>query len=129
MSFRARLALAMGALILVITAAIWIYLPRKLEDEALALTKQKAETLAQLTAFTIHPSIYFGDRAALEEALSGTRNDKDVAYVLVVDAAGNTLSAFHPELRNAPDLYKTTTPIREGDRELARLHIGVSLAR
>lgn len=127
MSFRARLALAMGALIVVIAAALSIYLPQKLEEEAIALISHKAETLAQLTAFTIHPSIYFQDRAALEEALSGTRNDKDVAYVVVTDPAGRTLASFHRD--RGGDVYKVTTPIRDGTRELARLQIGISLAR
>lgn len=130
MSFRARLAITMGALILVIAAALSIYLPRKLEEEAIALISHKAETLAQLTAFTIHPSIYFEDRAALEEALSGTRNDKDVAYVIVTDPAGRTLASFHPERAAAGrGVYEVTAPIREGTRELARLRIGMSLAR
>lgn len=129
MTFRARLAVTMGALILVIAAAISIYLPRKLEDEALALMTHKAETLAQLTAFTIHPSVYFHDRAALEEALSGTRNDKDVAYVVVTDPAGRTLSAFHPERRGAKGLYEVMLPMRDGQQEIAKLYIGMSLAR
>jgi signal transduction histidine kinase len=130
MSFRARLAITMGALILVIAAALSIYLPRKLEEEAIALISHKAETLAQLTAFTIHPSIYFQDRAALEEALSGARNDKDVAYVIVTDPAGKTLASFHPERAHAGSgVIEVQAPIREGNRELARLRIGMSLAR
>lgn len=137
LSFRARLVATMGTLILLISAAIWIYVPRKLEEEALALLGHKADTLAQLTAFTIHPAIYFQDRVALEEALSGTRGDKDVAYVLVTDAAGRTLAAFHSEKATrrgrgvSPDrsLYEVMQPIREGNRELARLYIGLSLER
>ena len=136
MSFRARLALTMSALILAIAAVIWIYLPRKLEQEAIALITHKAETLAQLTAFTIHPAIYFGDRAALEEALSGTRQDKDVAYVIVNDAAGNRLAAFHPEratggrgVSRDGALYELAMPIRDQQRVLAELQIGMSLAR
>ena len=134
MSFRTRLTLTMGALILLITAALFIYLPRKLEEEAIALIAHKAETLAQLTAFTIHPSIYFKDRAALEEALSGTRRDKDVAYIIVTDPAGRTLASMHPERATGGrgvtrDLYEVVTPIRDGGRELARLQIGISLAR
>lgn len=134
MSFRARLTLTMGVLILLIAAALFIYLPRKLEEEAIALISHKAETLAQLTAFTIHPSIYFQDRAALEEALSGTRGDKDVAYVIVTDPAGKTLASMHPERATggrgvSRDLYEVVMPIRDGDHELARLQIGISLAR
>src|SRR5688500_9644291 len=144
LSFRTRLALAMCAVILIISVAIWIYLPHKLQQEATALIAHKAETLAQLTAFTIHPAVYFQDRAALEEALSGTRQDKDVAYVIVRDVAGNRLAAFHPErARSAalarqnqggnvsPDgaLYEVMAPIRDRDQELARLYIGISLAR
>jgi len=129
MKFRARLALAMGALILLIAIAITIYVPRKLEDEAMALIGQKAETLAELTAFTIHPAIYFNDRAALEEALSGARRDRDVAYIIVTSANGQRLSEFHAERAARGDLYEVTKPIREGDRELARLHIGLTLAR
>ena len=134
MSFRTRLTLSMGALILLIAAALFVYLPRKLQEEAIALIAHKAETLAQLTAFTIHPSIYFQDRAALEEALSGTRRDQDVAYVVVTDPAGKTLASMHPERATgrrgvSRDLYEVMTPIRDGNRELARLHIGISLAR
>ena len=129
MTFRARLALAMGTLILLIAIAILLYVPRKLESEATALIGQKAETLAELTAFTIHPAIYFNDRAALEEALSGARRDRDVAYIIVTGANGQQLSAFHPERANTYGLYKVTKPIRDGNKELARLHIGVSLAR
>src|SRR5688500_12106413 len=144
LSFRTRLALAMCAVILIISVAIWIYLPHKLEQEASALIAHKAETRAQLTAFTIHPAVYFQDHAALEEALSGTRQEKDVAYVIVRAAAGNQLAAFHPERAHtaaiarrtqggsvSPDgaLYEVMAPIRERDRELARLYIGISLAR
>jgi signal transduction histidine kinase len=134
MSFRTRLTLTMGALILLIAAALFIYLPRKLEEEAIALISHKAETLAQLTAFTIHPAIYFQDRAALEEALSGARRDKDVAYVIVTDPAGKTLASMHPERATgrrgvSRDLYEVVTSIRDGNRELARLQIGISLAR
>lgn len=132
LSFRTRLALTMSALILAISAAIWVYLPRKFEAEAIALIRHKAETLAALTAFTIHPAVYFGDRAALEEALSGTRGDADVAYVIVTDPSGRTLSAFHPERAARPNdgsLYEIATPIRDGSREIARLSIGMSLAR
>ncbi len=128
MKFRARLALAMGALILVIAVAISIYVPMKLEEEATALIGQKAETLAELTAFTIHPAIYFDDRAALEEALSGARHDRDVAYILVTGANGERLSEFHRK-KTSDRLYEVTKSIREGNRELARLHIGLSLAR
>lgn len=127
----------MSALILVISAAIWIYVPRKIEEEAIALVAHKAETLAHLTAFTIHPSIYFQDRVALEEALSGTRQDKDVSYVIVRDAAGQTLAAFHPERATSAGggvsadgtQYEVAIPIHDGQREIARLYIGMSLAR
>lgn len=136
LSFRFRLALTMSALILLIAAAIYLYLPRKLEEEAIALISHKAETLAQLTAFTIHPAIYFDDRAAVEEALSGTRRDKDVAYVIVRDTQGRTLASVHPERATGGNgvsrdgtLYEVVTPIRDGGRELATLHIGMSLAR
>jgi signal transduction histidine kinase len=144
LSFRARLALTMGALILLIASAISIYVPQKLEQEAIALIAHKAETLMQLTVFTIHPALYFQDRGALEEALSGARNDKDVAYVVVTDGEGRMLSAFHRERatraalarrvpggRRSPDrsLYETMTAVRDEGRVLARLHVGISLAR
>ena len=129
MKFRARLALAMSALILVIAVTILVYVPMKLEDEAMALIGQKAETLAELTAFTIHPAIYFNDGAALEEALNGARRDQDVAYIIVTGANGQRLSAFYPERAGAEGVYEVVKPIRDGNRELARLQIGMSLAR
>jgi hypothetical protein len=93
--------MAMGSLILLISAAVWAYLPRKFEREAIALIAQKADTVAQMTAFTIHPAVHFQDRAALEEALDGTRRDREVAYVIVVGGDGKQLAAFHPERAHA----------------------------
>jgi signal transduction histidine kinase len=119
----------MGALIVVICAAIWLYLPRKVEREAVALMSSKAETLAQLTAFTIHPALFFQDRAALDEALSGTKRDRDVAYIIVTDADGNRLTAFQPERVGEPLVHEVTAPIRDGQRQLATLRIGMSLRR
>jgi sensor histidine kinase regulating citrate/malate metabolism len=144
LSFRARLAAAMGVLILLIAASVALYVPRRFEKEAIALIGHKAETLAHLTAFTIHPALYFADRAALEEALRGTRQDEDVAYILVADPAGNNLAAFHPEratregiarrglgggLSRDGRLYEVTTPVHDGEQVLALLHIGLSLER
>lgn len=144
LSFRGRLALTMGALILLIASAISVYVPRKLEQEAIALIAHKADTLLQLTVFTIHPALYFRDGEALEEALSGARNDKDVAYVVVANAEGRSLSAFHREratraalTQSVPgggvsrdgSMYEAMTLVRDGNRILAHLHVGISLAR
>lgn len=144
LSFRTRLSMAMGAIILLIASAIWLYVPRKLEAEAIRLVAHKAETLARLTAFTIHPAVYFQDRDALHEALSGTLADEDVAYVIVVGADGRTLAAYHLERTTSAalarrdaggalsadrSLFETMMPIRDRQRELARLHIGISLHR
>ncbi|HUP46908.1 MAG TPA: HAMP domain-containing protein [Thermoanaerobaculia bacterium] len=136
LSFRGQLAIAMGAIIVLISAAMWVYVPRVLEREAVALAANKADSLARLTAFTIHPAIYFQDRAALDEALSGARRDQDVAYLIVTDPAGNRLAAYHPEratghsgLSADRSLYEVTLPIRDGQRPLATLSLGLSLAR
>ena len=131
MSFRGRLALTMGALILAIAVAVWIIVPRALQKEAMTLTAHRAQTLAQLTAFTIHPSLYFEDRIALDEALSGARQDEDVAYIIVKDPAGRTLASFHPERANEPKgrYHEVMTPIVDNGRQLARLYLGVSLER
>ncbi|HVS33903.1 MAG TPA: HAMP domain-containing protein [Thermoanaerobaculia bacterium] len=144
MTFRARLALTMGALILAIAVAMWFLVPRALEQEAITLTAHRAETLAHLTAFTIHPSIYFRDQGALEEALSGARQDEDVAYIVVIAPDGRRLAAFHAERASAAalgrrsmgggisregSLYEVMTPVLDRGQELARLYIGMSLAR
>ena len=144
LSFRARLAMTTSFLILAIFAAMWFYLPRRFERQALALVSHKAETLADLTAFTIHPAIFFDDRAALEEALHGTRQDEDVDYVIVTDPSGATLASFRAERASAAALsrrttggavapdrarYEVMTPIRDQGREIARLYLGVALAR
>ncbi|HEY0788253.1 MAG TPA: HAMP domain-containing protein, partial [Thermoanaerobaculia bacterium] len=144
LSFRGRLTLTMAGLVVLIAAATGIYLPRALANEAIALVGHKAETVAELTAFTIHPALYFGDRAALEEALSGTLGDADVAYVVVAAPDGRILLAHRRELASrgalarrepggalAPggSLYEVMTPVGDGERVLANLYVGLSLAR
>jgi signal transduction histidine kinase len=143
LSFRTRVAAAMGALILLISAAVAIWVPKRFEREAIALMGHKADALAELTAFTIHPSLYFSDPAALDEALRGAREDEDVAYIVVSDPQGRRLASHHPELASAASLarargsslaegrriYEVAHPVTDGDRILARLHIGLSLER
>jgi signal transduction histidine kinase len=108
---------------------MWIYLPRVLEREAIALSANKAESVARLTAFTIHPAIYFQDRAALEEALNGTRRDEDVAYIIVTAPDGTVLASDHPERASGGGMQEAVMPIRDGERQIATLRIGLSLAR
>ena len=134
----------MGSLLLILAVFVWIQVPLMMEAEAVTLVAHRAETLAQLTAFTIHPALYFKDPGALQEALAGTRQDKDLAYVLVTGPTGAPLSALHSERASAGNLarsreggglssdrsmYEVMTPIRDRDRLLARLFLGISLQR
>ncbi len=145
MRFQTRLALMVSLLAGGIAAFIFLYFPGRLEDQALEAAGAKARSIGAMTAFSISPGLVFSDRQAIQEGLHGALQNRDLAYLVVVDQSGRVLDvvnqtpvAVHDLLEGADGhlgagvssggYYRVASRIRGNDgKVLGTLYLGLSL--
>ena len=145
MRFQTRLALMVSLLAGGIAAFIFLYFPARLEDQALEAVGAKARSIGAMTAFGISPAVVFGDRQAIQEGLRGALQNRDLAYLVVMDQTGRVLDAVNQtpitvdELMKDADrhlgegvraggYFRVASRIRGNDgRALGTLYLGLSL--
>jgi two-component system, sensor histidine kinase and response regulator len=145
MRFQTRLALMVSLLAGGIAAFIFLYFPGRLEDQALEAAGAKARSIGAMTAFSISPALVFGDGEAIHEGLQGALQNRDLAYLVVVDQAGRVLDVVNQTPVAVPDLlvgadgdfgegvrskgyYRVASRIRGTDgKALGTLYLGLSL--
>ena len=143
LAIRTRLILGVSLLIAAISVFIFIYFPAHLAQKQLNALGEKAETIAKMTAFSIGPALVFEDPISAKQVLNGTRQNKDLAYVIVLNAQGERFVSYNPELAEQADyqniknnisadhrFYSTQTPIHiieEQSEQIGHLILGLSL--
>ena len=95
MRFQTRLALMVSLLAGGIAAFIFLYFPGRLEDQALEDAGAKARSIGAMTAFSISPGLVFADHRAIQEGLQGALQNRDLAYLVVVDQTGRVLDVVN----------------------------------
>ena len=136
---RTKLVSVITLLIGAISLFIFFYFPARLENQAIRATAAKAQSITEMTAFSVSPALYFEDRKDAEEILEGAGQSRDLAYIIVVDGSGNVFADFNrseaDQARFAQveddasdgDIYRTMTPILHNDVEIGKLYLGLSL--
>jgi signal transduction histidine kinase/CheY-like chemotaxis protein/HPt (histidine-containing phosphotransfer) domain-containing protein len=145
MRFQTRLALMVSLLAGGIAGFIFLYFPGRLEDQALEAAGAKARSIGAMTAFSISPGLVFGDRQAIQEGLKGALQNRDLAYLVVVDRGGRVLDVVNQTPLAVDDLlegadghfgegvssggyYRVASRIRATDgKALGTLYLGLSL--
>ena len=140
---RAKLSLIFTLLVVGLTLFIVLYVPRRLEEQALASLADKARSVAAITAFGVGPALYFGDPAAAAPALESARQSPDVTYVVVTSRSGRVTTIWNLEGSDASgfreadggdgpsrrgDVYRAMAPVVYDGHEVGRLYLGLSLA-
>ncbi len=137
-SVRMKLIVVLTVLIGLISLAVYVYFPTRLRDQALSAVGAKAESIAEMTAYSVAAALVFDDTAAAHEAFEGARRNRDLAYVAVHDASGALFAAYPATTRLTSEqlrrrgahvgaLYETSHAIQHNDREIGRLYMGLSL--
>ena len=143
MSVRGKLATVITLVIGAIAALIYLIFPTRLERQALRALAHKAESIGEMTAFSVSSALLFSDQAGVSAALQGAQRNMDLAYVVVVDDTGKLVDA----IGHAPSLpmdvradlevagasrkagvYRTIQPITtEHGRTIGTLYLGLFL--
>jgi signal transduction histidine kinase/DNA-binding NarL/FixJ family response regulator len=143
LAIRTRLTLGASLLIAAISIFVFIYFPSYLAEKQRHALGEKAQSIAKTTAFSIGPALVFEDPISAKQVLSGTRQNQDLAYVVVLNAQGERFVSYNPELAEQADyqniqngispdgqFYNTQTPIQiieEQSEQIGHLILGLSL--
>ena len=138
LSIRTKLILTLTCLVALISLFIYVYFPERLKEQVYETIIDEAHSIAEIAAYSISPALLFEDIDAIEEMLTGVRNNDDISYIVITDKNSdifysfnmgeaknhnfkieNTLTRFH-------DVYKITIPIKNNDTVIGAFYIGFS---
>jgi PAS domain S-box-containing protein len=139
---RTKLVTLITFLVGVISLFIFIYFPDRQEKQEIEAIAAKAQSISEMTAFSVTSALFFEDIENIQQILEGTKQNKDLAYVVILDGSGQAIDAFNKaeaeqanfiqteddnQVSRDGTIYKTMTPIMLDDREIGRLYLGLSL--
>lgn len=142
-TIRAKLVVIFTLGVAFISSFIYIYFPIKLEKQAFRFAAQKAQSISDMTAFSISSPLFFGDKTDISEVFDSVEQDEDIVYLVVLNDRGEVFSAFNHERAVDVDfkslswgrlgarhesIYRTMSPILHNKRQIGRLYLGMSLA-
>ncbi|MBN2412710.1 HAMP domain-containing protein [candidate division KSB1 bacterium] len=141
----AKLALVVSFLIAVISLFIYFYFPQKLEKEEIKVYEEKSRAIAEMTAYSISPALFFHDIENINEVINSSKQNKDLVFFIVVDEYENivahynknsALNILEPEsllINNYNSIskdgliYYVSKPVFANSRKIGKILIGLSL--
>lgn len=141
-TIRGKLAILVACLIAAISLFISIYFPYRLEQQAVGAVAAKAQSMADVAAFSISSALFFEDLSNMEHVLGGARQDPELLYAVVIDQSGHVVAAFNQDQADRVDFgetksgsglspggqaYNVQAPILKGSSQIGRLCLGMSL--
>ncbi|MDP6775357.1 MAG: ATP-binding protein [Candidatus Latescibacteria bacterium] len=142
-SIKNRLVVPVGLLIAGISLFISLHFPARLEEQAVAGVVDKAQSIAEMTAFSASAPVAFLDREELAESVGGAWQNEGVVYIVVRDLSGNDLLALDREgageagIRGIDTaaagvdggrICRASAPVVMNGQQIGTLHLGFSLA-
>ncbi len=141
---RAKIAVAISLLLGLISLFMFTFFPARLEKQAVKAISDKAQSIAEMTAFSIGPALYFEDTENIEEVIKSARQNEDLAYIVVLDGSGGVITAFNKGKADGADfaqvqdvdhisadgtIYRVMTPVMlpSNGRNIGQLYLGLSL--
>jgi len=144
---RFKLLFAIGVSFGLISIFIFIYFPLRLKKEAYATTLNKAQSIARMASFGVSPALFFNDKEGMEEIILGSRQNKDLVYLIIQDRAGRLIASFSRETAERSEferskerpfispknrVYSVMNPIMfsqsQTPERIGALYLGLSLA-
>ena len=140
LSLRAKLVVMCSGLVLVLSAVLFVELPRAIEAQSLEWVRSRSLGLGRLLASAVEASVDFDDKAAALEALNGLHSNKGAEYAVLLRADGSVFAQWLSsgvEVR-APagdgeaaaivdGLLRVRTPVRTRSGRTAQLLLGFGL--
>lgn len=141
-SIRTKFILIFTLLVGLICVFIYFYFPLKFEKQALQATADKARCINDMTAFNVSSTLLFEDKNDMKEILAGVKQNRDLAYLVVLNNKGEVFSAINLETALKADykllanhnpisedklIYRTRAPIIHKGKAIGDIFLGLFL--
>ena len=127
-SIRTKLAGTTSLVIALISLFIFFYFPARMERQALNSIADKADRIAEMSAFSIGPGLFFEDHNAVEEAFQIARQNKDLVYIRVLNNSGKVFADYrNVQASEDGEIFHSIIPILNNGQSIGQLHLGLSL--
>jgi Tfp pilus assembly protein FimT len=90
----------MSVVVALFAVVLVVYIPNRLHRQAVEAARSKAESMAEMAAFSVSPALLFEDQKGAADALLGLHNQPDMIRVVVLNSSGRVFSQF-TSARNA----------------------------
>jgi two-component sensor histidine kinase/HAMP domain-containing protein len=141
-TIRTKFIIIFTILVGLICVFIYAYLPIILETQAIQSIADKARSINDMTAFNVSSTLLFEDKKDMKEILDGVKQNKDLAYLVVLDNKGEAFSAINLETALKADykllsnnnpitrdksIYRTRAPIIHKSKTIGDIFLGLFL--
>ncbi len=138
-TIRSKVAVLFAAFIGLIALFIFLWVPARLEEQAWAALRAKAQSVATIAAFSVRSAVVFDDAVAMKAAIEGALEIPDLSYLSVTDTAGKVRAFVAAEqigagdahaMRDSPlsnDIYRVAMPVEFNGETIGSVHVGISL--
>lgn len=143
-SLRKKLFFAYSFFNILLTLFVFIYFPAKFDSQALSNTEALALNIANMSAYSISPALYFNDNENIAEVLNNASQNKDIDYIIIHNSNNEFVKGINQHLAQSIDYtstegeskfsnnrntLKTVCPIIFKDYEIGKLYLGLSLGK
>jgi signal transduction histidine kinase len=141
LSLGSKLIIAFSFLLTAICLFIYIYFPAKFEKQAMMHISQMAESISNISAYSIAPGLYFKDYQEINLLLRDIKKNKNFEYLVIHDTSN--IPVVYENLNKAKNvnytvledkdflsgeglIYKSSTVVRHNDAIIGTLYLGIS---
>ncbi|GJQ63317.1 MAG: hypothetical protein SCALA702_23700 [Melioribacteraceae bacterium] len=129
-------------LIFIIAVSLYITVPHMMLNRSIQLLSQKANSISDMTAYSVRAALDFESIPDIENAFNIARENDDLLYMVLKNRAGEIVYSYNMEyaeqynylsakenifVGDMNEVYKTYTPISKNDRAIGELYVGLSL--
>ncbi|HEX6100965.1 MAG TPA: EAL domain-containing protein [Thermoanaerobaculia bacterium] len=88
----------MTSLLAVVSLAVFLYFPGRLQQELVQAVTQKSAALTGMAAFSAADGLHERNRAAVAAALAGIRSNPDLVYLMLLDERGQVFASYNERI-------------------------------
>lgn len=140
-SIRAKLVIPICLLIAGYSVFMFLYFPAMMAGQSLDNVGSRAESIAEMTAYSASVSLLFEDQEGVRESIAVARQNRDLVYAMVYGTDGEPVAVFNPDAALSTDytvasvrqeagqsaMYKVVAPVTMDGQRLGTLYLGLSM--
>ncbi len=125
------------------SALVVLIASQERQEQASKAIAEKADVISHMTSFGLGPALFFEDPHTIEEVVQSARQNRDLTYIVVLNASGQAVAEFNKAAarREAAliavvsekgyfsadeETYHFAAPVIYEDRQVGSLHFGLS---